>query len=386
MKKIGKLICYVILGAVIGVCLSLGPSFVKQGLPMYISLVEQKTAKQMDIFANNHYFSELSDKQKQAYICVYNGILDFEKEIAVPVINFDDFNKVFEAITYDCPELFYVDSEASVKSNLTHCIYIPNYLCSRDEYGEMLQKLDSTVQEIISAIPPGSDEYTKEKTVHDAIIKRCEYIECEWDSTAYGAIVGNKAVCSGYARGAKYIFDKIGVKSYLVTGTAGQNGKSEKHMWNTVYIDGEPYYLDITWDDGDYAFGEAGYAYFNVTSDSIKTTHKPDYPDGSKCAATQNNYYIRENLYFTEADSDFLQRVYDSFFAKICENENSVSFAFSSKDALEDAKRKLIKEQEIFRILHRISKNTDIRFDKNNIEYSINENMNILRLNLKDKQ
>lgn len=69
--------------------------------------------------------------------------------------------------------------------------------------------------------------------------------------TAYGALVGGKAVCEGYARATKMLLDKMQVENVLVYGYLLSNqGAFEPHMWNCVKIDNKWYAIDSTVSDG----------------------------------------------------------------------------------------------------------------------------------------
>lgn len=62
---------------------------------------------------------------------------------------------------------------------------------------------------------------------------------------AYGALMNGKAVCQGYAYAFKLLCDRAQIPCWIVTGTYG----SEPHAWNYVWLDGNYYLVDVTWDD-----------------------------------------------------------------------------------------------------------------------------------------
>jgi len=63
--------------------------------------------------------------------------------------------------------------------------------------------------------------------------------------TAYGALIGGKTVCSGYAKAFKLICDTVGIDCWIVDGEANEEG----HEWNAVFLDGKIYYVDVTFAD-----------------------------------------------------------------------------------------------------------------------------------------
>ena len=62
---------------------------------------------------------------------------------------------------------------------------------------------------------------------------------------AYGALFNRKAVCAGYSDAYKYLMTKIKIKTIQVI------SHDLNHDWNIVFIDGVPYYVDVTWDDSE---------------------------------------------------------------------------------------------------------------------------------------
>ena len=66
--------------------------------------------------------------------------------------------------------------------------------------------------------------------------------------SAYGALVKGKACCAGYAAAFDALCKACGLESEYVVGPidpAGLNG----HAWNKIKLDGEWYWVDVTWED-----------------------------------------------------------------------------------------------------------------------------------------
>lgn len=53
------------------------------------------------------------------------------------------------------------------------------------------------------------------------------------------------AVCQGYASTFKAFMDALGIECEYVKGL----GNGGPHGWNRVKVNGEDYYIDVTWDD-----------------------------------------------------------------------------------------------------------------------------------------
>ncbi len=87
----------------------------------------------------------------------------------------------------------------------------------------------------------------------------------------YYPIVKGKAVCEGYAKGFKYLMDKMGIETKYVTGYVISKSKKLFHAWNAVKIDDGWYYVDPTWSD--LANHGVGYAYVLEDKQTLSRDH-----------------------------------------------------------------------------------------------------------------
>ena len=136
----------------------------------------------------------------------------------------------------------------------------------------------------------------------------------ELSFTAYGLLINKVAVCDGYAKAMNLILNKSGVKTYYVTGYAG----NELHAWNLVQINKKYYYMDTTWDDPvpDYK-GHISYKYFLVSASNLKKDHS--WNEQAFPAATSNQYDYFQDFYnvqetktyyyYSNNDDDKLYRI-----------------------------------------------------------------------------
>ena len=237
-----------------------------------------------------------------------------------------------EAVLNDYPEAFWITGDYTVGNNLHDGNYITLY--SEYSYEQIVSAFDlinAGTEEILAKIPDGANELERELIIHDALVDSIDYdSEAADDDNAsvqafsiYGALAHKKAVCSGYARAAKLLLNRVGIECRLVSGMSKDTG----HMWNQVKIDGQWYNLDITWDDpitdGDVVYNR--YSYFNITDEQINVDHEPgrsfdemtletaesgDYAtadlynfDLEECTATDANYYMMYAVHITATDT-----------------------------------------------------------------------------------
>ena len=119
------------------------------------------------------------------------------------------------------------------------------------------------------------------KLVHDWIVDNVRYDTAGSNNTSniYGCLVNKTVICEGYARTFKYLMDELDIPCVLVSGIAvDDDGKSERHAWNYVYIKNNWYAIDTTWDDpiiiGNGKVDDSiRYKYFLRGSDTMQKDH-----------------------------------------------------------------------------------------------------------------
>lgn len=179
-----------------------------------------------------------------------------------------ELHLVISAFSMDHPEIFWLQSKFAYYTTHNQTFLQLNSAFSAREISACAVEMKSAVEEIFDGISADMSEYRRELYLHDALIERCEYADNLNDGednfrvyTSLGGLVDGYAVCEGYSRAMQVLLSSAGIQAYYVLGI----GNEELHMWNTVKIDNEWYYLDVTWNDNE-SYG-ANYDYFNLTTD-----------------------------------------------------------------------------------------------------------------------
>ena len=177
----------------------------------------------------------------------------------------------------------------------------------------------------------------------------------------------------------KYLLDSCGLENYLAVGTTeDKNNEVQGHAWNIVKIDGEYYHLDATWDDTEEDSAPNRYAYFNITDDEIMITHDVEERFLGRCDAKDNNYYVRNFVFFTDYDSQTRSAVSSELAKQAMLGNNFVSFRMSDKETLEDAEEALFEMNGIYSILILADTMTSQPLSRDKVMYAIDEKHNII--------
>ncbi len=210
------------------------------------------------------------------------GYLDLSK-YNLP-INADLYATICEFIWYESPELFRATgfiaelggkNESQIVGLKCSYIYDKPQDFVRD-YNIAMKNADK----LLKGIEGNStlNDLEKALLLHDRLALFCEYDVANLENDTlpqkvfniYGTLGEGVAVCMGYALAYDYLLERVGIDS--------QYCSSDKlvHAWNVVYIDGEPYHVDVTWDDptNDMS-GQVFHDNFLRSTDGIKETgHK----------------------------------------------------------------------------------------------------------------
>lgn len=186
-----------------------------------------------------------------------------------------ELGQALKAAQQDNPQVFWLASTYSVGDTIQLYSHLPPAECNR-----RVALLNDSVMQILSAMPQGLSEFEREEYLVRALSELCQYdseaarsdSRNSWAAyTAFGALYNRKAVCEGYARAMQLLSSYTDLSSRLITGW----GKTERHMWNLIQIDGLWYHLDPTWIDGDSGLV---LEYFNLTDEQISRSHTVDPP------------------------------------------------------------------------------------------------------------
>ncbi len=276
--------------------------------------------KQLESMENSSYLLALYD-------ALYNGVENCSKTITIDdpdgifvknhVTDNNKFsyiwNTAWEAYSNDHPEQFwwaYTPAGENQVYKVTNVKFSTFEGASTSMSFELAydndlynnkEKFENEVRKLLYGLTSNTDEYTREKIIHDRLISKVTYVKADHDYNAYGAIIDGKAVCEGYSRALQYLLMRAGIFSHTVTGLAYDYEAKVyvNHAWNLVKIHGDYYYVDATWDDKETL---TSYAYFNVDDyQTIEYDHVPyNIIHGTyeytytipPCVSMQYNYYV----------------------------------------------------------------------------------------------
>ncbi len=144
-----------------------------------------------------------------------------------------------------------------------------NPIYSANDIELLSAKIKSIEQEIWN---DNMSQQEKIKEAHNYIINHSKYdsqrsdqaiVEYKSD-TAYGTLLQGYSLCGGYTDAMALFLEDLHLKNYKIA--------SENHVWNGLYLDGNWYHLDLTWDDPITKDGTdlLEYDFFLITTTELK--------------------------------------------------------------------------------------------------------------------
>ncbi|MBQ8164498.1 MAG: hypothetical protein IJZ94_01595 [Clostridia bacterium] len=354
-----------------------------------INLEDIETVK-YDLPENRNMYLQLDENEKEIYKQIREVVASGGVTVTFSSIDYDVYiealPQAYDAVYYDFPEFFWLNgglecSAGKSKNGVGYdmeleldCYDYWRYTADKDGY---IDDAITEAQKIASMANTFTDTYDKVKFVHDYLVVNAEYDDVcaeeinktvqrassQQSHTIYGCLVNKVCVCDGYAKTFQLIMIMLGIECEYVEGDAGGG-----HAWNYVVIEGEEYWMDVTWDENSLEddTGEllapygVNYGYFCVKDGDLYATHTPEPTFKIPvCDSDEHNFFHYEKSYLETYD-----------FVSVCtaaaEQSGSqiIHIKFASRAELEKAVEELINKKK-FKAIPDIGKmNAQFYFSK----------------------
>ena len=278
--------------------------------------------------AHRRMYQKLNATEKKVYEGLRQTVIDGGLTHVFSNVDitayYNGVERAVEALYADFPEFFWINGGwrcqsrddflgHSVKVELT-CYDYWTYTTNKQSY---IDKVFKAANELTAKAAAQPTTYDKIKYVHDYLVSNVAYNHAalerikngnvpasdQQSHTLYGALINKTPVCDGYSKTFQLIMNNLGIECEYYEGeTDGDFYNGVNHAWNYLKLDGQYYWMDVTWDDPDSAdYPKAiDYSYFCITTDWLDNTHVPYYMfDAPSCTADAYSYFVKENAYLT---------------------------------------------------------------------------------------
>ena len=315
--------------------------------PREVAELRRQEVPQKDEGHQEYYFKLLDEEEQRGYREMLNGIRERKEEFYLSISDDEKVDRAYHALLKDHPELYWVHNREQVYkttfSRGDYCLFAPGYTYTQEEMAEIDSALEQAYQEVLSMLPENADDYEKARVVYTYLIDSVEYEISQDDQSIAGAFWKHSAVCAGYAGGAQYLLERLGVICIYVEGSVKDS--TEGHAWNIVQLDGQYYYLDATnGDQPEFLEGDAVtmvehkttiYDYLCPFPDEYELNYTPsDEFDLPEMNAVDKNFYVLNQGCFSSYN---WQEIYDYCCMRLNNGAAVVRFKFSTQEAFDAA-------------------------------------------------
>ena len=315
-------------------------------------------------------YESLTESEKIVYDQMLDAILNYGEEVTLSTMKGILLEKIYACIKADYGGLFWIESYRFTvykkNKNTKILSFTPNFKMTEKERDVMQARIDQKVEKYLKGLDKDADDFEKVRYVYEKLIEKVDYNwKAKNSQNIMSVFIGGETVCQGYSDAMQYMLQKLGVECMVISGSANDG----PHAWNLVKLDGDWYYLDITWGNSAYHDDAEGnvkyvqYDYLNVTDDEILSNHIPDMPFALPlCNAAKDNYYVHEGKFFDNFSEDTADQIGEMIREEYEKGEKAFSVKFSSDELSKQARKYFLKEyhlKDYVPALSRVYYNTD---------------------------
>lgn len=331
-------------------------SMVRQNIELRKQMNALALPKDVESISVGKYaYGTLSEDDKKIYDQMLDAVLSHEEEVTLSATDSKRLESIFSCIKADYGGLFWVESfrytQYQKDGQVEMMSFSPNYTMTREERDALQDEIDQKAEKYLNGLKEEDTDYKKVRTIYRRLIQKVDYnLESEDNQNIISVFINKETVCQGYASAMQYLMERLGIPCIIVTGTA----KGGPHAWNLVQIDGEWYYVDVTWgnskyhDDKENDIKYVEYDYLNITTAEMLQDHYPEVEfDLPECTAVENNYFAQEGRYFTTMDDETVTEIGAVFQRAYEKGSSNISVKFSSSELCAQAKEYFLTQYHI---------------------------------------
>ena len=152
--------------------------------------------------------------------------------------------------------------------------------------------LEDYIAEIVAGVNPEWSDLKKIIYLHDYLITHYDYDYTYTNRWAEDMFRYGTGVCQAYASAFHLLLRAVGISDDRVT------SKEMNHVWNIVFLDGNWYHADCTWDD----VPSSGHKYFLLSDEAMKEKDHTGWFNYSNIKCTDTKY---DDFFWNDAQSQF---------------------------------------------------------------------------------
>ncbi len=118
-----------------------------------------------------YHYTRLSEEEQALYVDILEALSACASDVHIDLVEEEAFDKVFQCVMNDHPEIFYVDGYTFIKytkgEEITGNAFSGSYLYDREEIAQRNEQIEKKVTEILDGMPTDGGDYEKVKYIYE---------------------------------------------------------------------------------------------------------------------------------------------------------------------------------------------------------------------------
>lgn len=178
---------------------------------------------------------------------IYQSLLAGQTEIDLSAYKIpkEQITALYTDVMNSHPDLFFVES--GISYNFTSAGYIvsvkPRYCMTGQELAQARMYCEQALDEICAGVDAEWSDFEIALYLHDYLCLHFSYDTDYEIYDMYQFLTLGEGVCQAYTLTYMALLDRYDISSDVAV------SQSMNHIWNVVMLGGNPYHVDVTWDD-----------------------------------------------------------------------------------------------------------------------------------------
>jgi len=307
------------------------------------------SVKKEEIDTYQYYYTKCNPNEKKAYKKILEGMIKQKDEIVLEDMSIYNMFDLYNYVTDDHPELFWVEQSYTYEEYEDYVIMYPEYSMNLEEVKSIQTLIDENVSVILKNIDTSKNTHEIIKQVFDYVVENTEYKdEAENDQNIQSVFITHQSVCAGYVRAMQYLLIKLGIDCTLIDVNDYEDPNAEiGHCLIMADVDGNYLYYDPTWADEVEDIHHTCYAFFSLTHEDLLKNYVPKrhYEETKDVKAT---YFYEKNLVLSKWDERWIVERW-----KEAKNENKkhIEIKCENEEIYQDVYARIKNTQALFPLL-----------------------------------
>lgn len=233
----------------------------------------------------------------EAYI--YEALLAEKSEIDLEAygIHKDQIAQLYTDIMNTHPDLFFVEGGISYTHTSAGIVVTlkPKYSLTGQALVNARQYCEQALDEICAGVDETWSDFEIALYLHDYLCLHFAYDTDYEIYDMYGFLSGGEGVCQAYTLTYMQLLSRYGIASDVAV------SQSMNHIWNVITLGGQPYHVDVTWDDPvPDVPGQTLHSNFLRSDDGIATTGHYAWVSDLTCSSD-----AYESTFLSEVNAPF---------------------------------------------------------------------------------